>query len=129
MYGENVPGVDVCPGEADCQIFAGVAGKTRGEKERKACLGGGKVEHACKMLPTKTQRGKKIVATCEELVNDGFIIRRRRDSGYPVPLDEMTPLHFEALMMIEAEIEHQEITLRTRTVKVLLSGFGLKVES
>lgn len=121
MYGEDVSGVGICPGEKDCDIFQGSAGRGRAEKERNACL-------KCEMLPTKTDTGKNQVGYMSELADVGMYLRRRRDSGYLPGLDEITPLEFDALLMADAEIEHQEIRLRLGIRQALIAGFGLKVE-
>ena len=120
MYGESgTVGTAICPGEAQCEKWTGTGGRTRREKEKKVC-------HVCDLFPTKTERYKKWQKSLQRLVEEAIEIRQRRISGYPMHDWQFSPLHYEALLMLDAFIERREIRLKNQTIEILMAGFQLQ---
>jgi hypothetical protein len=80
---------ECCPGEADCQRFQAAAGATPEEKQQ-ACI-------TCPLLPTKLTRTS---ANDEAILDRVDRLARERDSSMrPVPLDRITELEWELLLV------------------------------
>jgi hypothetical protein len=111
----------ICPGEASCEIFASAGGKTHKARVKNACS-------RCEFLPTKTNEGKRSHRALEDLAETATYIRRRYLSGYPMTLNEVTAVEFEAYLMLETYTENKAMQFQHEIKAVLLAGFQLKVE-
>lgn len=111
MYGGTSAAPQVCPGESNCEKWAGSAGR-RAAKERAVC-------HPCPMFGTKTGSGKHNHKYLTDLVTRSMHLRTLRIAGYPAELWEMTAVEFQCLIMIEQMIEEREIELKTETTEML----------
>jgi hypothetical protein len=109
----------VCPGETDCSRFEGARGENRVQKERNACTG-------CDLFPTKKRGGLAAAKSLQRLVNDAFVLRRRRDSGYPLAYDRMSWIGFEVMLMADAYVEAKERMLRINVNRILMAAFNVE---
>jgi hypothetical protein len=53
-------------------------------------------------------------------------IRRSRISGYLIPMDEMSSIEYECLLMLDDYFEAYERNIRLTTVELLKFNAGLK---
>lgn len=120
-YGENVDKPNTCPAEANCEIFRSAAGKSRAVKERNAC-------RQCELFDTKRDRFKASQKGLSELVDYSQYARRRRDSGYPMPLSQISNLMLETVLRLDECREMQELRIRMETKQALIVGLGLKTK-
>lgn len=120
-YGENVDQKNTCPGEKSCEIFQSAAGKSRAAKERNAC-------RRCELFDTKTERYRESQKGLSELVNYSQYARRRRDSGYPMPLSQISDLMLETVLRLDEYHEIQERRIRLDTKQAIIVGLGLKTK-
>lgn len=104
MYGQSSETPTVCPGEANCDRWAGTSARTRDERIKKACV-------SCSLFSTKLDGGKKH-KQYKDLVQTALQIRRERLAGYPRPTHHMTPLQFQTLLMAEQMLEQEEMLLK-----------------
>lgn len=119
LYNRNVDKPNVCPGEKACQMFQGARGRTRLEKERNVC-------RTCEMFPTKTERYKKSQKGLDALVNMAQYAKRRKDSGYPMPMHQITNLTLETMLMIDEFEKQQTIASQIEMRSIFMAGFGFK---
>lgn len=119
-YGGKSENPRVCPGEDSCDRFQSAKGKTRAAKERNACKG-------CELFDTKRDRFRESQKGLSELVSAAEYVQRRRDSGYPMPVHQVTDLMLETLLMLDECRDQEERILRLQTKSALIAGFGLKV--
>lgn len=119
QYDRDVDKPTVCPGEKNCQIFQGARGKSRLEKERNAC-------RPCEMFPTKTERYKKSQKGLEALLNMAQYAKRRKDSGYPMPMYQITNLTLETMLMLDEVEDEQKRHMQLEMKAIFMAGFGLK---
>lgn len=120
-YGKSVEKLNVCPGEAECDRFQSAKGRGHAEKERNAC-------RPCELFDTKRERARLSRKGLEELVEFSEYAKRRRDSGYPMPLSQISNLMLEVMMRLDDYSEAQEIALRHDTKQALIVGLGLQVK-
>jgi hypothetical protein len=100
-------------------MFLGARGRTRLEKERNVC-------RSCEMFPTKTERYKKSQEGLQDLVNMAQYAKRRKDSGYPMPLSQITNLTLETMLLLDEMEKGHHIGMRLEMRSIFMAGFGLK---
>lgn len=118
MYGGESE-TAVCPGEANCEKFAGAKGSSRKARERNACYG-------CSLFQTKTDGGQVAHRAFERLVNRAFYARTRKRSGYPLGLKEIDNMVFEVVLLLEDVIEGHEILQKRQATDTILAAAGIK---
>jgi len=121
QYGASIDKPQVCPGEENCQRFQSARGKGRIEKQRNAC-------RPCELFDTKRERYRKSQKGLSDLVEYSQYARRRRESGYPMPLDQISDLMLETMLRIDEMHDHEERNLRIETKNARSVGLGLKVQ-
>lgn len=109
----------VCPGEANCEKWAGAKGKDHAAKERNAC-------RPCALFSTKTERYRKSQAGLNDLLNIAQYAKRRKDSGYPMGIHQITNLTLETMLMLDEMEKQQQIAMQVETRSIFMAGFGLK---
>lgn len=121
LYGEKTESTRLCPGEANCDRWAGTNAKTHRERERKACK-------PCPLFDTKTDAAKKGHKSLDALSKRAMEVRVERQTGYPRRESMMSNKEFAALFLIEQLIEQEEIAIKDRTAKILMAAMGVKAE-
>ncbi len=119
-YGENTEKRQICPGEKNCEKFQSARGDTHAAKEVNAC-------RPCELFPTKRERFRRSQVGLQELVDFAEYAQRRRDSGYPLSIDQMSNLMLETMLMMDEYQSFQERKISVEIRQALVVGFGLKV--
>lgn len=122
QYNRDIDKPNVCPGEKTCEMFLGARGRTRLEKERNVC-------RLCEMFPTKTERYKKSQEGLQMLVNMAQYAKRRKDSGYPMPITQITNLTLETMLMLDEMEKGQQIGMQFQMRNILMAGLGVKEQA
>ena len=118
-YKRDVDKPNVCPGEKECEIFQGARGRTRLEKERNVC-------RSCDLFPTKTERHRKSQKGLEDLLYMAQYAKRRKDSGYPMPMFQITNLTLETMLLLDEMEDQQKIVVQMELKTIFMAGFQLK---
>lgn len=119
MFGGSAENDQICPGEADCEIFQTAAGKSRIAKEQNACIG-----RKCPMFPTKLNPNfEKEEERLSEVLWNAANFRCRRNSGETLTdlRFEMKPIEYECLVKLDAKIAYKELELKIETKELLLA--------
>jgi hypothetical protein len=119
MYGSGGEVAPICPGEANCDIWASAKDDDHETKEKNVC-------HKCEMFPTKSEIGKQSRGNVESLVRGAFMIRNERKAGYPRPTYQMTTMDWQTTVMLEQLIEQEDINSRQQTSVAILAVLGIK---
>lgn len=125
ICGRKKEGVNVCPGEENCQKWESARGKTHEEKERNACK-------PCELFPTKPKEAQVQIAGLKRIVHTANMARMERNSGGLKKKNIGSVLNlaeYTALLLLDESIERsRDADFRTLVyhTELILGWLGFK---